>query len=236
MNKKITVKTLKDGPYEVSGLTEIKEQIIIPNEEGASWNYKDAKNIEIKEPKVCLCRCGNSKNKPFCDGSHTETHFDGTCSASHQPILDNAEAIPGPNYTLYDNESYCAFARFCDAFGRVWNLVEEGSEQSDKLAIRETINCPAGRLLIKDNKTGEFLEPAYEASISILEDPAIGVSGPLYAKGDVTVEDEHGKAYECRNRQTLCRCGNSRNKPFCDGTHASSHFDDGNVLPRKSER
>jgi CDGSH-type Zn-finger protein len=36
-----------------------------------------------------------------------------------------------------------------------------------------------------------------------------------------------GFAYEQRNRQTLCRCGHSSNKPFCDGTHAAIDFDDG---------
>ena len=35
-----------------------------------------------------------------------------------------------------------------------------------------------------------------------------------------------GKAYEVRNRMTLCRCGESSNKPFCDGTHASMKFSD----------
>jgi CDGSH-type Zn-finger protein len=37
-----------------------------------------------------------------------------------------------------------------------------------------------------------------------------------------------GAAYETRNRVTLCRCGQSSNKPFCDGTHASVGFKDKN--------
>ena len=35
-----------------------------------------------------------------------------------------------------------------------------------------------------------------------------------------------GTAYEVRNRMTLCRCGASANKPFCDGTHTEVGFAD----------
>ena len=35
-----------------------------------------------------------------------------------------------------------------------------------------------------------------------------------------------GFEYEVRNRVTLCRCGQSQNKPFCDGTHAQTKFKD----------
>lgn len=179
--KKVQVKVTKDGPYIVVGDVDIIEQAISPNEEGNSWSYEDVKAFNAKGEEVMLCRCGHSKNPPFCDGSHMHADdFDGTCTASHQPILNNAESTRGPNLTLYDNEDYCAFARFCDAYGRVWNLVEEGTPEADKLAIREAQHCPAGRLLIADNKTGEILEEHYEPTISVLEDPAIGVSGPLY--------------------------------------------------------
>ena len=36
-----------------------------------------------------------------------------------------------------------------------------------------------------------------------------------------------GHRYEVRNRVTLCRCGASKNKPFCDGSHAAIEFKDG---------
>jgi CDGSH-type Zn-finger protein len=48
-------------------------------------------------------------------------------------------------------------------------------------------------------------------------------------RGSITVEAEDGARYEKRNRVTLCRCGASSNKPFCDGSHASIKFDDGLV-------
>jgi CDGSH-type Zn-finger protein len=40
------------------------------------------------------------------------------------------------------------------------------------------------------------------------------------------VVSEDGTPYEVRNRQTVCRCGQSRNKPFCDGSHKENGFED----------
>ena len=102
----------------------------------------------------------------------------------------------------------------------------EGDVDSDKLAIREACNCPAGSLMIKENGQKDFIEPDLKQEISILEDEKIGCSGPIWVKGGIEVKGADGKSYEVRNRQTLCRCGNSSNKPFCDGTHASSNFED----------
>ena len=51
--------------------------------------------------------------------------------------------------------------------------------------------------------------------------------GPLQIKGPVRLLDHDGSAYEVRQGRTLflCRCGKSRTKPFCDGTHAKLGFD-----------
>jgi CDGSH-type Zn-finger protein len=43
----------------------------------------------------------------------------------------------------------------------------------------------------------------------------------------VRVVAADGTPYEVRNRVTLCRCGNSRNKPFCDGSHEDVGFREG---------
>jgi CDGSH-type Zn-finger protein len=48
------------------------------------------------------------------------------------------------------------------------------------------------------------------------------------------IEKESGKAYEIRNRVVLCRCGESANKPYCDGTHAALHWRD--ELEKEVER
>lgn len=78
-----------------------------------------------------------------------------------------------------------------------------------------------------DKKTGEPIEPEFEPSISLIEDPQAESSGPVWVKGGLAIESEDGTAYEARNRVTLCRCGRSNNKPFCDGTHVDVRFNDG---------
>lgn len=227
-NKKY-IEIVDNGPYLVFGEDKIVQEIVIPDNDGASWEYQQAKEFHKPKEKcpMALCRCGCSKNMPFCDGSHEKAHWNGRETASFEPILDGAEEIKGPNLTLCDNENYCAYERFCDAKGRVWNLVMEGTPEADELTIRETCNCLAGRLMVKRNSDGKFIEPELEKSISILEDPAIECSGPICVKGGIELKSAKGKSYEVRNRQTLCRCGRSSNKPFCDGSHASIKFDDG---------
>ncbi len=65
-----------------------------------------------------------------------------------------------------------------------------------------------------------------DVDIVLIEDPEKGCSGPLRLRGGVQVIGADGFAYEVRNRVTLCRCGASRNKPFCDGSHVSIGFSD----------
>ena len=215
------IKVIKQGPYEVYGNPKVTVEKIVTDEDGASWEYEKGKEIYCKENPTALCRCGQSKNAPHCDGSHVHADWDGEEAKDFEPIMNEAEAIEGPNLTLFDNEKYCAYARFCDAKGRVWNLVQMGTKETDELAVREACNCCAGRLMIYDNKTRKPIEPQLEQEIAVLEDKPLKCSGPLYVKGGIPVESEDGRRYEVRNRQTLCRCGRSSHKPFCDGSHAS---------------
>jgi hypothetical protein len=93
--------------------------------------------------------------------------------------------------------------------------------------IRQVGNCPSGRLVAWDRESGEAVEPDWPQSIGLVEDPSKGVSGPLWVRGGIQVEGADGQSYEVRNRQTLCRCGHSGNKPFCDGSHMAIGFQDG---------
>lgn len=230
------IKVTKNGPYMVYGVSKIVEQVIVPGDDGAPEKYVDGKDFSVNKSPVALCRCGNSKNPPFCDGSHAKFAWDGEETAGFEPIMDEAEEIRGPNLTLFDNEKYCAFARFCDAKGRIWNLVAEGSSEADAQAIKEAHLCPAGRLMMYDNKTDKPIEAELEASIGVLEDPSADVSGPLWVKGGIQLVSADNKNYEPRKSQCLCRCGQSSNKPFCDGSHAGVGFNDGIEIPRRDSK
>lgn len=215
------IEIVKDGPFLVSGGLPLGEQWIVTNAEGESLAYKDGKNYPTP-PQYALCRCGQSGNKPFCDGTHAKVQFDGTETASRQPYLEQAVTIEGPTLLLTDQENLCAFARFCDPKGRVWNLVKQAdSPEVRRLVEHEAGHCPAGRLVAWDRKTGKPIEPKFEPSLGLIEDTDKKVSGPIWVRGGIPVISADGKAYEVRNRMTLCRCGQSANKPFCDGAHAA---------------
>jgi CDGSH-type Zn-finger protein len=213
----------ENGPYRVSGGIPLADQVIATDGQGQSVRWREGQAYETAE-SYDLCRCGQSGTKPFCDNSHERTMFDGTEVASRAPYLAVADEQDGPELTLTDSPGLCAFARFCDADGQVWNLVEQDGHADD--VRREAGNCPSGRLVAWDQATRSPLEPDLPPSIGLVQDPSQGVSGPLWVRGGVEVYSADGTLYEERNRVTLCRCGASRNKPFCDGTHAAIGFTD----------
>ena len=219
------VKVTRNGPYQVEGGGSATQQFIITNEQGQSWDYQAGKAFPLDE-KVFLCRCGHSRNAPFCDGSHLKAGMDLTERASHRPLIEGAEQFDGPQQILTDNENYCAFARFCDAGERVWGEVALPGKDHAELTQHMTYRCPGGRLQLWRRADGTLIEPERAPSINLIEDPAIGASGPIMLLGGIEVIGADGEPYEIRDRQALCRCGRSNNKPFCDGAHAAVKYRD----------
>jgi CDGSH-type Zn-finger protein len=220
------VQIAKDGPYIVSGGLPMSKQTIGTNSEGESVKWIAGQTYAV-QATYQLCRCGQSAKKPFCDGSHAKVGFDGTETASREPYQSQAKVMQGPVLSLTDVEQLCAFARFCDPHGQVWSLVDETDNPSAKKNfVRQVGDCPSGRLVAWDNATGKSIEPKYEPSVGLIEDPANQCAGPVWLRGGIQVVGSDGFHYEVRNRVTLCRCGASKNKPFCDGTHAAIKFKD----------
>jgi CDGSH-type Zn-finger protein len=215
----VRIKVSKDGPYLVSGKVPITEQIISCDAEGTPSQWSVGEEYSARE-NCALCRCGQSKHKPFCDGTHLKVRFDGTETASKKPYIEQARRIDGPSLEMTDAEILCSSARFCHRKGEIWDLVPKSDNpQAKKTVIEDANDCPSGRLVIWDKKTQKAIEPHLEPSIVLVEDPTIGVSGPIWVRGGIPVESADGKLYEVRNRVTLCRCGKSSNKPFCDSSH-----------------
>jgi len=217
--KEFKVKVTLNGPYLVTGGVPLSEQIIQINEDGTPQGWHEGKSYPAKE-SYALCRCGKTGNRPFCDGTHVKAGFDGTEVADTGPLLEGTEVTEGPTLKLNDIEKLCASARFCHRDEGTWDLVEmSGDPESRKIAIETSADCPSGRLVLTDKRTGKFLEPVFERSIGIVEDPQAGLGGPIWVRGGILVESANGKVYQIRNRVTLCRCGHSHNKPFCDSAH-----------------
>ena len=215
------IKILKDGPYLVSGNVPLKEKIIV--EVGSHYEYHAGRKLSQSET-YSLCRCGNSNNPPFCDGSHHKIDFDGTEKAEKVPYRERAKQIDGEVVDLLDDHR-CALARFCHTEkGSTWELVRSSAvEENKQEAIKSTDECPAGRLTVVD-KEGKIVEKDYEPQIEILQDGEYGFGAGIHVKGKILIESADGSYYQKRNRITLCRCGKSRNKPFCDGCHLKFKF------------
>ncbi|WP_292024714.1 CDGSH iron-sulfur domain-containing protein [Maritimibacter sp. UBA3975] len=119
-------------------------------ENGPNELRGDLRIADAPATRVLLCRCGQSKNKPFCDNSHIEVGF----TATSEPGTQNAQ----------------------DAATR------------GVLTITPTAN------------------------------------GPVKIEGPVEVIAASGRQIAVSEKVFLCRCGESQNKPFCDGSHTKAGF------------
>jgi CDGSH-type Zn-finger protein len=218
------IKVTKNGPYLVFGNILLSGAEIVPDAEDYLLAWKETGKISDKET-YSLCRCGKTKTPPFCDSSHIAVKFDGMETANSIQFKDKVQMYNGPELDLLDAEEFCSQAHFCTRAGGTWDLVEQSNDpKKNNLARQEAMDCPSGRLVLFDKKTGREIEPKFEPLITLVEDTLSGTSGPLWVKGRIPIESADGKVYELRNRMTLCRCGKSKNKPFCDGTHVIINY------------
>ncbi|MDY5589537.1 MAG: CDGSH iron-sulfur domain-containing protein [Arcanobacterium sp.] len=223
------IRVLPNGPFEVTGGVPLDEKIIRPDGHGYRW--ENGRELEQRE-EYHLCRCGHSKNAPFCDGTHRQIGFVGRETAAKEPYVERAGYFQGPEIDLADDDR-CAFARFCHSAdlngeaSEAWSLAMTASSDAEiELAERVAGHCPAGRLTPKPHEK-DFVEPDLEPGITVIQDPQKGVSAGLYVHGGIPLEGADREEYELRNRYVLCRCGSSRNKPFCDAFHVPMRYNDG---------
>jgi CDGSH-type Zn-finger protein len=141
ISMKITVS--KNGPYIVTGGVPLISSEICNDDEGYCRTWREVKRYPVQE-KYALCRCGHSKNKPFCDGTHAKINFDGTEAEDREPFDKAAEVIHGPALTLADNKHLCVHARFCMRAGGIWNLVRQQDDNEAKDIVIEEA-CKIGR-------------------------------------------------------------------------------------------
>lgn len=196
-----------DGPYIVKALKHLS------NNSGA---------VECKET-MALCRCGASENKPFCDGTHAKIGF--TSAKVDERTKDRKETYRGKKITIHDNRSICAHAGVCtDNLSVVFRMKQEPWIDPDAASVEDIIstiqNCPSGALSysIDDAKTQNNTDS--EPNVFIAPNGPYVISG-----GDGFLDTSWGEGAS-RSQYTLCRCGASKNKPFCDGSHWGIEFTD----------
>jgi CDGSH-type Zn-finger protein len=186
-------------------------------------------------PDYTLCRCGASRIKPFCDGSHAAIGFDGTETADSKSYAERQKSYRGKGLVMHDDRPLCIHAGFChNRVTDAWNLTKKTADIQVRVQLIGMIeHCPSGALsytlsdglspdddvCLKSDAGGVWdMEQELAKAIAVIPD------GPLWVTGGVAIMRSDGVALEVRNRVTLCRCGQSKNKPFCDGTHAEIGF------------
>jgi len=220
------IKVLTGGPYQVTGNVPMSKWIIITDQKGFSEKWEEVMKYP-EEDEYLLCRCGQSHNKPYCDGTHSQVEWDSSENTGHRPYLEQAKRTKGLGLELTDVIRLCASGKFCDRAGGTWKLTKRSDDPKNReMAVEQACNCPSGRLVAWDKKSGQPIEPIFEPSIGIIEHPGGKISGPIWVRGGIPIEAGDGHQYEIRNRVTLCRCGRSENKPFCDSTHILIGFTD----------
>ena len=171
---------------------------------------------------AALCRCGGSKNKPFCDGTHGTNGF--TDQRTTDGSLDRRMGYVGKGITLYDNRGICAHAGVCtDRLKTVFLMGKEPWIDPDGASVEEIIEtvekCPSGALSYSI-ENGDSRVQQRRPMVTVTDDGPYAVAGGVELLG---VDFGDGAVKE---RYTLCRCGASKNKPFCDGSHWNVGFRD----------
>ena len=181
----------------------------------------DGEEIAVTQ-KIALCRCGGSATKPFCDGTHKKNGFSGAREAP--AAAATRDAYRGIKITIYDNRAICAHSARCsDNLAAVFKYGAEPWIDPDGAgidAIIETVRkCPSGALSYAID--GIEAQPAERSpGITVTKD------GPYAVVGNVALTGQAADDLSASECYTLCRCGGSKNKPFCDGTHWSIGFKD----------
>ena len=207
-DKNISIEIMKDGPLIVKGLT--------------CFTDSDDNLVNHEKAVFALCRCGESANKPYCDGAHTTAGFSGDREIKRP--LDKSRAYTGKQITIHDNRTICAHAAECvNNLSSVFQPENRPWINPDGAPVDEIINvikkCPSGALsytLDEVHHTPEDLEPG----ISVKKDGPYDVTGKVDLKADGDILPPNKELF------SLCRCGVSKNKPFCDGTHHEIGFKD----------
>lgn len=206
------------GPYIISNVSDFKTS--------------RAESVKTARTMV-LCRCGKSGSKPHCDGTHTKIDFRTSKIEGRQP--DRVDDYVGKEITIHDNRGVCSHAGYCtDNLPSVWRMRTEPWIDPDGASVEEIIRvigmCPSGALSYTLNNIKHD---------AVEREPGINLSkdGPYCVEGGIGLEDYNGSTPELNEHYALCRCGGSKNKPFCDGTHWHINFKDDEIdIPLETGR
>jgi len=206
---------LVNGPYYL--ISDMKPKLVD--------NLQDSKGEPLSTIRgVALCRCGASKNKPFCDGTHGTIGFSSLNKTlnendNEKRIKDKRRNYFGKEITIHDNRKICSHAAECvDNLPSVFKLNERPWIDADGARIQEVINtirkCPSGALSYSIDDI-EYRDPEEKRNPMV----TVSKNGPYHITGGIELLGEGVEFGEgaWMEHYALCCCGASENKPFCDG-------------------
>lgn len=208
MSGKPTIKPRENGPYVVSDCPMLKALA-----DGTQY---------ASTGTIALCRCGGSKNKPYCDGTHARVGFSSAKAPDRVP--DHRDDYAGAAIVIHDNRGICAHSARCtDSLASVFKLGQEPWIDPDGDTVEKIAatvgQCPSGAL----SYSIEGVEHRDREG-----DPMILVvpNGPYAVHGGADLQEVEWGDGASQEHFALCRCGQSRNKPFCSGAHWDHQFDE----------
>lgn len=180
---------------------------VLKNEEGKEYPLDQV---------TALCRCGKSKNKPYCDGSHEEKGLNEIKDKNNK-IEDKLKDYFGKDITVHFNLAVCSHIGTClNNLPEVFNLKKKPWIMADNAPVEKVIDtikkCPSGAL-------SYTVDGVTYRNFNEKKEIIIKKNGPLQVFGGIELKDDQGSKPQIENQYELCRCGFSKNKPFCDGTH-----------------
>jgi CDGSH-type Zn-finger protein len=214
---------LDDGPYKVHGGVPLVRKTQVVSEYGEPLTWKKEEEIETADPYI-LCRCGHSRDKPFCDATHWEIPFDSAEGAATGPTAERRTTYAGGTHiAVKRDDALCTGSGFCgNRVTDVEKMVPGTADTQVRAQVMAMIErCPSGALTYAVEPGQADVEPDLPRQIAVVTEITSGgpVTGPLWVTGCVPIERADGRPLEARNRVLLCGCGLSKNKPLCDGAH-----------------
>lgn len=194
MADSIVVTVTPDGPLKVSNAKTLRYCGEPLEVEGDAW----------------LCRCGQSTNAPFCDGTHRKVGFSGTGTEREPKPITVWE---GRTMRTHFNPNACMHVFSCKPLKALREAELAGDDAAAQEIMKVVGECPSGALTFERKTAPSEPEPPERAcDVDIMEGGEIRLQAPF----DINVELQERQPAD---RATLCRCGLSKNKPWCDGRH-----------------
>ncbi len=225
IKEKPKILPLPNGPYYL--LNDMQPKIV--------ENLQNSKGELLSTVSgVALCRCGASKNKPFCDGTHATIGFstenkvgESVGSGEKKVIKDKRKDYVGKKITIHDNRRICSRAAECvNNLASVFKLNSRPWIDSDAAEVKEIVDtirkCPSGALSYSIDGIEYRDQNDRNPMVTVSKDGPYVITGSVDLIGD-NIQFGEGVSKE---HYTLCRCGASNNKPFCDGMHKVINFKD----------